>query len=161
MYWYSLPKLDKPIQRRFKLRNLKRFLFYRGFYSMERIEKGVSAILNSIYKKSNHFLLENDCFVEVPGFEPGTLCSQNRCANRAALHLECFRECFVLKSECKGKAIFLICKVCRIFFQKKVCEVSLCFNFTLLLHQRNKHIYTFYNYVQKTDLRRAKISECR
>ena len=30
------------------------------------------------------------CFVGVAGFEPTTPCSQSRCANRTALHPECF-----------------------------------------------------------------------
>ena len=37
--------------------------------------------------------------VGVPGFEPGTPCSQSRCANRTALHPECL--CLIGVCECK------------------------------------------------------------
>ena len=46
--------------------------------------------------------------VGVPGFEPGTLCSQSRCANRTALHPESF-------CECKGRQKNGFCKL----FDKK------------------------------------------
>ena len=41
-------------------------------------------------KKREFGLFANSLFffVEVPGFEPGTPCSQSRCANRTALHLD-------------------------------------------------------------------------
>ncbi len=37
-------------------------------------------------KKELHYC--NSFFVGIPGFEPGTPCSQSRCANRTALHPE-------------------------------------------------------------------------
>lgn len=57
MYWSSFYRLDKPIQERFKLRNLKRFLFYKRGYSVECFEKRMYAILNSIdiIKKATTF----------------------------------------------------------------------------------------------------------
>ena len=39
-----------------------------------------------IKKKARHFVLRLFHFVGVAGFEPATLWSQTRCANRAALH---------------------------------------------------------------------------
>lgn len=56
--------------------------------------------------------------VGVPGFEPGTLCSQSRCANRAALHPEHF-------CDCKGTQKNVICKFFRTNF-RFIFRRSLC-----------------------------------
>ena len=47
--------------------------------------------------------------VGIPGFEPGTPCSQSRCANRTALH-----PAIIFK--CKGTTYFEICNT----FQKNI-----------------------------------------
>ena len=44
--------------------------------------------------------------VGIPGFEPGTPCSQSRCANRTALH-----PAIIFK--CKGTTYFEICNTFR------------------------------------------------
>lgn len=59
--------------------------------------------------------------VEVKGFEPPTLWSQTRCANRTALHL------VFLKCDAKVELIFDTTKNFWHFFLKK----KLCFCFTL------------------------------
>ena len=58
--------------------------------------------------------------VGIPGFEPGTLCSQSRCANRTALHPVAF------ELRCKGTAIFLFCKFFYNFFAKTFNFFSFC-----------------------------------
>ena len=60
-------------------------------------------------EKIDTFLLY---FVGIPGFEPGTLCSQSRCANRTALH----PEETLLISVCKYKGFFLYYQI---FYSKK------------------------------------------
>ena len=44
-------------------------------------------------------------FVGIPGFEPGTPCSQSRCANRTALHPDNIVR-FVSQMRCKDTAYF-------------------------------------------------------
>ena len=51
-------------------------------------------------------------YVGVPGFEPGTPCSQSRCANRTALH----PEGFYLKSGGKGRAFLVMHQMWSAFF---------------------------------------------
>ncbi len=52
--------------------------------------------------------------VGIPGFEPGTPCSQSRCANRTALH-----PAIIFK--CKGTTYFEICNT----FLKKIFLLQL------------------------------------
>ena len=69
--------------------------------------------------------------VGIPGFEPGTPCSQSRCANRTALH-----PAIIFK--CKGTTYFEICNTFRknifvsaeIILKRKVGQA----------HQNNKAI---------------------
>ena len=61
-------------------------------------------MLYSVELGSQHIVKDRILFVflvGVPGFEPGTPCSQSRCANRTALHPEenlLYEEDFVLRS---------------------------------------------------------------
>ena len=48
------------------------------------IKKGYTTEKDKKKKRASNYLL----FVGIPGFEPGTPCSQSRCANRTALHPE-------------------------------------------------------------------------
>ena len=48
--------------------------------------------------------------VGIPGFEPGTPCSQSRCANRTALH-----PAIIFK--CKGTTYF---EICNTFLKKNI-----------------------------------------
>ena len=56
--------------------------------------------------------------VGIPGFEPGTPCSQSRCANRTALHPECYIYASFLKSDAKIRLIFESANFPRFFFKK-------------------------------------------
>ncbi len=70
-------------------------------------------------KKEQQFSLLLFFTVGIPGFEPGTPCSQSRCANRTALHPESlalapFQEFAVetsLISGCKDKGLFVIFQI--------------------------------------------------
>ena len=53
-------------------------------------------------------------YVGVPGFEPGTPCSQSRCANRTALHPESFfifSIALSLKSDAKVRLFFIYANI--------------------------------------------------
>ena len=56
-----------------------------------------------IYEKEEQLSLF--FFVGIPGFEPGTPCSQSRCANRTALHPDGLMR-FVSQLRCKGTTYF-------------------------------------------------------
>ena len=75
--------------------------------------------------------------VGVPGFEPGTPCSQSRCANRAALHPVsnpgfAFRGDFPpieeigAISDCKYKSFFVFHKLFRLKSSKKIFLRLIC-----------------------------------
>ena len=71
--------------------------FYRDSYRIQTCNLLIrSQMLYSVELGSQHIVKDRILFVflvGVPGFEPGTPCSQSRCANRTALHPE--ENCFM------------------------------------------------------------------
>ena len=81
-------------------------------------------------KKKEKEMLESSnisFIVGIPGFEPGTPCSQSRCANRTALH-----PAIIFK--CKGTTYFEICNT----FQKNIFVSAEI----ILKERQDKHIKT-------------------
>ena len=75
-------------------------------------------------KKTEHPIYKSDIqqfnfFVGVPGFEPGTSCSQSRRANRTALHPE--KRCFLYGKAMQRYDFFLYWQVFWDIFLKKNC----------------------------------------